>query len=467
MKKLHIFVLLYLSVHLLHAQSDLSNMYPLNNYLMNGADAGRDTLSRVFTGYRKQWNGISNSPSLGYLGLSARVGRNHGAGLLVEQSTYGLLSDLQAKISYAYHFTLRSGNGIHAGGSVGFANRRLQTSGVIASDYTDELLSQNSVTGTAVLSNIGIMFTSRRLQLGASFPQIISSSSENMTGFKGSYVFQGGYDVISDPTWLLQAIAVYRKNDLLKSETNIGARMLWKNQLGGGIGYRTLSGVFLRAELNRKNFSLAYGYEQGTRSSGKSHEVMVSFKFGKKKKNTVISEEASEVIPEPVTEPNLQNAVAIVADTATVEPVPQQEAVTAVNVVTPEVKKTPAVVMDSVNKMLAGERLIFFQFRSSDNVLSGNYESTITLVAQVLTENPELRILIVGHTCKLGSEGLNQQISVDRARQVYEELKNRGIGKDRMEYTGKGETEPIETGDSTEQLARNRRVQIVFHISSE
>src|SRR6187549_1418668 len=97
MKKIHLFVFIYLFANALHAQTDLSNMYPLNPYLINSAATGNDSAWNVFTGYRKQWSGISNSPSLAYLGLSGTVGRNHGVGLLVQQSTYGLLSDMHAK----------------------------------------------------------------------------------------------------------------------------------------------------------------------------------------------------------------------------------------------------------------------------------------------------------------------------------------------------------------------------------
>src|SRR5262245_25004225 len=178
MKKLRVFVLLFLSANILLAQqSDPGNMYPLNNYLINSAAAGADTTWKAFTGYRKQWSGISNSPSLAYLGIAGRVGRNHGAGLLVEQSKYGLLSDLNAKLSYAYHFTFRSGNTFHAGASIGFVNRSLQTSDVVATDYSDDLLVHNSLTGTAMLSTIGVMFTSHRLLLGASLPQLFSKST--------------------------------------------------------------------------------------------------------------------------------------------------------------------------------------------------------------------------------------------------------------------------------------------------
>jgi type IX secretion system PorP/SprF family membrane protein len=458
MKKLPIFILFYFSVQLVAAQqSDLSNMYPMNYYLINGAAAGRDSAWQIFTGYRKQWNGISNSPSLGYLGISGRIGKNHGAGLRVEQSEYGLLSDLNAKLSYAYHFKLSPGNSFHAGVSVGLTNRSLQASKVIASDYTDNLLTQNSLTGTAVRSDIGVMFTSQRLLLGASLPQVISSNSaENKAGFPGYYILHGSYDVMSNETWLLQGIAAFRKNQQLKSQTDIGVRALWKNQFGGGVGYRTANGLFLRAEITLHNFlTVGYGYEHGTSATGKSHEIMAAVRFVKKKK----SRPEPEAIQEPVAEGLVQKPTVVAVDTVAAESSVTTEPV----VVATEIIEAKKVInLDSVNEIFESDRLIFFKLRSSDKILSANYETSIALVVQILTAHPELKITIVGHTCTLGTEAFNQKISEDRARQVFNELERRGVSPQRMDYTGRGEKEPIDGGVSAEQLAKNRRVQIRF-----
>lgn len=482
MRNLYIFILFFLAAHILPAQqSDLSNMYPLNYYLVNGAAAGKDSTWQLSTGYRKQWNSIANAPSTGYLAVSGFAGQNHGVGLLMEQSKYGLLSDLHAKLSYAYHFRLSAGNTLHAGISMGIMNRKFQTSKVIASDYSDDLLRQNGLSGTDILSDVGIMFTSQRLLLGASLPQVVSSNnpiSESNTGFLSSYTLHGSYDIVSNYNWLVQGIAAYRKIESLKSQTDVGARMLWKNKFGGGVGYRTLSGLFVRAEVNVQSFlNVAYSFEQGTSSKGRSHEFMVSIRFGKQKKKNI--PESSREISEPAAEESAdENAVAaaepVAADTAIAKSGVQERPVAGNEEVVAESKplnrdslnriavQRESHYLDSINEIFARERLIFFKLRSSDEILSDNYASSIALVAQILQEHPRLRVSIVGHTCKLGRAEVNQRISDDRALEVYRELKKAGISPERMEYTGEGESKPIDPGDSPEELARNRRVQIVF-----
>jgi type IX secretion system PorP/SprF family membrane protein len=461
MKKLYILVLLYLSAHVLSAQqSDLSNMYPLNYYLINAADAGKDSTWQISTGYRKQWTGIVNSPSSGYLGASGRIGKNHGAGLFLDQSKYGLLSELHAKLSYAYHFRLSTTNTLHAGVSMGLMNRTFQKSTVIASDYTDDLLQQNTLLGTTMESDLGIMFTSQRLLLGASLPQVVHSnagSSESKTSFPGYYILHGSYDVIQSETWLLQGIVAFRKNGLLKSQTDIGSRILWKNQFGGGVGYRTLGGMFVRAEINIQNLlCFAYSYEQGTSATGRSHELMVSVRFRKRKKNPSTP---AEEVSEPVAATRVSR-VLVAVDTIIAKPEVTEPAVIDRKVV----EETKTINLDSVNEIFAAERLIFFKLKSSDNILSKNYETTIALVVRMLKENPELQVAIVGHTCKLGGEEVNQKISEDRALQVLNELKRNGIAPERMTYSGKGESEPIDRGDAPKHLSKNRRVQIRFSL---
>lgn len=478
MRNLYIFILLFLSAHILPAQqSDLSNMYPLNYYLINGAAAGKDSTWQLSTGYRKQWNGIANAPSTGYLGVSGFVGRNHGVGLLIEQSTYGLLSDLYAKLSYAYHFRVSPGNMLHAGVSMGMMNRKFQTSKVIATDYSDDLLRQSSLSGTDILSDVGIIFTSQRLLLGASLPQVISANnaiSESNTGLIASYLLHGSYDVVSNETWLLQGIAAYRKIESLRGQVDIGSRMLWKNKFGGGVGYRTLSGLFVRAEVNFQSFlNFAYSFEQGTSSKGKSHEVMLSIRFGKPKKKN--SPESAPIAEESTNENAVVANEPLVTDTVIANPKPQDSNLAKEDVVQEnkpinkdsinQVAEERAVIkLDSINNIFKRERLIFFNLRSTDEILSENYASSIALVTQILKNNPGLKISITGHTCKLGREEVNQRISYGRAQQVYNELTSAGISSDRMEYTGKGESEPIDIGDSAEELARNRRVQITFYL---
>ena len=83
-------------------------------------------------------------------------------------------------------------------------------------------------------------------------------------------------------------------------------------------------------------------------------------------------------------------------------------------------------------------------------------------IADVLKENPDVRIKIVGHTDSDGDNAKNLDLSQRRAKSVMNELdKVFGIDASRMETDGMGETKPIAPNDTPSNKALNRRVEFV------
>ncbi len=87
---------------------------------------------------------------------------------------------------------------------------------------------------------------------------------------------------------------------------------------------------------------------------------------------------------------------------------------------------------------------------------------TLKEMASVLKEYPDLKVNIVGHTDSDGKDDANLDLSKRRATAVKEMLaKEFGIDESRMETDGKGESEPIDTNDTPEGKANNRRVEFI------
>ena len=80
-------------------------------------------------------------------------------------------------------------------------------------------------------------------------------------------------------------------------------------------------------------------------------------------------------------------------------------------------------------------------------------------MADFLRENPGVSIRITGHTDAVGSDASNMRLSIGRAKAVRANLIMRGIDADRIEFDGKGKTEPIATNETEEGRAQNRRVE--------
>ncbi len=103
---------------------------------------------------------------------------------------------------------------------------------------------------------------------------------------------------------------------------------------------------------------------------------------------------------------------------------------------------------------------------------SVNAEGKIAVVevGKVLAENPDLSILIEGHTDddkiigKLGG-GIenNWDLSTKRATAIVNILsENKGVNKQNLTAAGRGEFAPIMSNDTPEGKAKNRRIEIIL-----
>lgn len=101
-------------------------------------------------------------------------------------------------------------------------------------------------------------------------------------------------------------------------------------------------------------------------------------------------------------------------------------------------------------------------FDTDKTVIKNTSVQSLEDLYKLLSENPTLRIQITGHTDNVGKEKYNQKLSEGRAKAVYQEMVRRGINPKRMSWRGAGETEPIESNDTPEGRAENRRVEFMI-----
>ena len=119
---------------------------------------------------------------------------------------------------------------------------------------------------------------------------------------------------------------------------------------------------------------------------------------------------------------------------------------------------------DMRNKLLTTGKLlsygIFFDVNSDQ--VKPESDATLKEIAQVMKDNPQLSIKIVGHTDADGDNALNLDLSKRRGASVKKELVEKfGVETARLESDGKGETEPIAANDTPMNKAKNRRVEFI------
>jgi flagellar motor protein MotB len=106
-------------------------------------------------------------------------------------------------------------------------------------------------------------------------------------------------------------------------------------------------------------------------------------------------------------------------------------------------------------------------FRSGQIVLSESVMNTIDRLVREINSYPGARVVIEGHTDNVpirAAQGSryydNMELSFLRAKAVADLLVKNGIARERISVTGYGDARPIDTNDTPEGRARNRRVEV-------
>jgi outer membrane protein OmpA-like peptidoglycan-associated protein len=89
-----------------------------------------------------------------------------------------------------------------------------------------------------------------------------------------------------------------------------------------------------------------------------------------------------------------------------------------------------------------------------------NFRPVLDSFANGLNNNPATVVTIIGHTDSSGSDAINNPLSVNRAASTRDYLVSRGVSPNRIRIDGRGSREPIVANDTSQNRARNRRVEI-------
>lgn len=119
---------------------------------------------------------------------------------------------------------------------------------------------------------------------------------------------------------------------------------------------------------------------------------------------------------------------------------------------------------DMRSKLITEGKLVSYgiYFDVNKDIVKSESYGTIKEIAKVLTDNPNVKIKIIGHTDSDGDDISNLDLSKRRAAAVKNVLvKEFGIDASRIETDGKGESEPIAKNDSVVNKALNRRVEFI------
>jgi outer membrane protein OmpA-like peptidoglycan-associated protein len=113
----------------------------------------------------------------------------------------------------------------------------------------------------------------------------------------------------------------------------------------------------------------------------------------------------------------------------------------------------------SMEDMIEGVN-VKFQFNEAE--FPPYFHSILDRIVEILEENKNMNLMIIGHTDSVGAYYYNQMLSEERALAVKKYFIDKGISEYRLIAKGYGKTKPIADNGTESGRADNRRVELII-----
>jgi len=101
-------------------------------------------------------------------------------------------------------------------------------------------------------------------------------------------------------------------------------------------------------------------------------------------------------------------------------------------------------------------------FDSESAKLAPSAADVVRRVSDMMKQNSDLNLAVVGHTDNTGDFDYNRQLSERRAQAMVHALVKDGVAATRLAAVGVGPLSPAAPNDTPEGRAQNRRVELVL-----
>jgi len=244
--------------------------------------------------YRKQWEGISGSPST-FLFSSVFPLENikSATGITVMDDQFALEHQTEVNAYFAKSIQLAENNYLAVSLDAGIRRYTADYASLAPEDPTFN----SDIRETRPNLGFGVMYYSDKYYLGVSLPQLNlhslgSASVESYTYFRNHYYVQGAYLFGNDgDDFRVKPAFLFSATRGIPAVADISTTFYIKEALGLGVNYRTNNEMAAILTVNMDSFRLGYSYQFGTANDNISgfnfatHEITLTYRFGKNLNN--------------------------------------------------------------------------------------------------------------------------------------------------------------------------------------
>ncbi|MCE9679520.1 peptidoglycan-associated lipoprotein Pal [Shewanella sp. AS1] len=109
---------------------------------------------------------------------------------------------------------------------------------------------------------------------------------------------------------------------------------------------------------------------------------------------------------------------------------------------------------------LRQENTIYFDYDRSS--ISADFSEVLNAHGQYLLDNPNVRVMVEGHTDERGTPEYNIALGERRAKAVAKYLQSMGVAAGQISIVSYGEEKPQDFSRTDEGFAKNRRAVLVY-----
>ena len=239
----------------------------------------------------------------------------------------------------------------------------------------------------------------------------------------------------------------------LLAQTNLAVPMAQSTEAGFKIGS-------VRGTNNSTSFGIVYhlGDKAGKKKEeekAKALEEDARLKAAAKAKEEAMAKAAKEAEAKATAEAAEKAAAQVAADAAAAK-LKQEKAVAEAAVVA---ANELAQAKQKAEQYTINSQTIILYLTNKWELVAESIKKLQPMLS-ILTEHPELKIQIDGHSDNFGSVENNQLVSKYRAEGVMDYFKKQGIKSNRLKLKAYGENKPAASNQTKAGMALNRRVEI-------
>lgn len=295
----YIFILIGIfgTVTLYGQQEIMLSQYMFNGLFLNPAYTGTHPYAEATALYRAQWTGFDGAPRTQTFGIDGPISNElMGIGLTFSNDKIGDTRQTEVFANYSYHLFLDADGKtrLSFGVKAGFSDYSATLTQTKVFDDGDPVFSQDQSNAFVPKFGAGVYIYSKLWYAGLSIPTIFAADKnirinindagdgyfESHAYLTAGYVFKTKSGLAIKPSFLIR----YLQNAPVQLDLN--CNLLIKNTFWIGASYRMGDAIVGILEYNIGSaFRVGYSYDFTTSAlndyNSGTHEIMLSFKFGK------------------------------------------------------------------------------------------------------------------------------------------------------------------------------------------